>query len=40
MTTGFLEIPGNMVVESRERGAGAGIAIGEPPYYSISETTP
>ena len=28
MTTGFLEVPGNMVAESRERGAGAGIAIG------------
>jgi len=28
MTTGFLEIPGNMVAESRERGAGAGIALG------------
>ncbi len=28
MTTGFLEIPGNMVAESRERGAGAGIPLG------------
>jgi len=28
MTTGFLEIPGNMVAESREHGAGAGIPLG------------
>jgi putative exosortase-associated protein (TIGR04073 family) len=28
MTTGFLEIPGNMVAESRKHGAGAGIPIG------------
>jgi putative exosortase-associated protein (TIGR04073 family) len=28
MTTGFLEVPGNMVAESRERGAGAGIPLG------------
>ncbi len=28
MTTGFLEIPGNMVAESRERGAGAGVPLG------------
>ncbi len=28
MTVGFLEIPGNMVAESRERGAGAGIPLG------------
>jgi len=28
MTTGFLEIPGNMVAESRDRGAGAGIPLG------------
>ncbi len=28
MTTGFLEIPGNMMAESRERGAGAGIPLG------------
>ena len=28
MTTGFLEIPGNMVAESRKHGAGAGIPLG------------
>ena len=28
MTTGFLEIPGNMVTESRKHGAGAGIPLG------------
>jgi putative exosortase-associated protein (TIGR04073 family) len=28
MAVGFLEVPGNMVAESRERGAGAGIALG------------
>jgi putative exosortase-associated protein (TIGR04073 family) len=28
MTTGFLEIPGNMVAETREHGAGAGIPLG------------
>jgi putative exosortase-associated protein (TIGR04073 family) len=28
MTTSFLEIPGNMVAESREHGAGAGIPLG------------
>lgn len=28
MTTGFLEIPGNMVAESRKRGAGAGVPLG------------
>jgi putative exosortase-associated protein (TIGR04073 family) len=28
MTTGFLEIPGNMVAQSREHGAGAGIPLG------------
>ena len=28
MTTGFLEIPGNMVVESRKHGAGAGLPLG------------
>jgi putative exosortase-associated protein (TIGR04073 family) len=28
MTTGFLEIPGNMVEESRKHGAGAGIPLG------------
>ena len=28
MTTGVLEIPGNMVAETREHGAGAGIPLG------------
>jgi putative exosortase-associated protein (TIGR04073 family) len=28
MTTGFLEIPGNMLVESRERGPGMGAPLG------------
>jgi putative exosortase-associated protein (TIGR04073 family) len=28
MTTGFLEIPGNMVAESREHGPGMGIPLG------------
>ena len=28
MTTGFLEIPGNMVAESDKHGAGAGIPLG------------
>ena len=28
MTTGFLEVPGNMVAESRKHGAGAGIPLG------------
>ncbi len=28
MTTGFLEIPGNMVAESHKHGAGAGIPLG------------
>jgi putative exosortase-associated protein (TIGR04073 family) len=28
MTTGFLEIPGNMVAESRKHGAGAGVPLG------------
>jgi len=28
MTTCFLEVPGNMVAESREHGAGAGIPLG------------
>jgi putative exosortase-associated protein (TIGR04073 family) len=28
MTTGFLEIPGNMMAESRKHGAGAGIPLG------------
>ncbi len=28
MTTGFLEIPGNMVVQIRENGVGTGIALG------------
>jgi len=28
MTTGFLEIPGNMVVQTRENGVGTGIALG------------
>jgi len=28
MTTAFLEVPGNMVAETRERGAGEGIPLG------------
>jgi putative exosortase-associated protein (TIGR04073 family) len=28
MTTGFLEIPGNMVAETRKRGAGGGVPLG------------
>ena len=28
MTTGFLEVPGNMVAESRKHGAGAGVPLG------------
>ncbi len=28
MTTGFLEIPGNIVAETREHGAGAGVPLG------------
>ncbi len=28
MTTGFLEIPGNMVAETREHGPGMGIPVG------------
>jgi len=28
MTTGFLEIPGNMMVETRKHGAGAGVPLG------------
>jgi putative exosortase-associated protein (TIGR04073 family) len=28
MTTGFLEIPGNMVAETRKHGAGGGIPLG------------
>ncbi len=28
MTTSFLEVPGNMVVESRERGPGMGVPLG------------
>ena len=28
MTTGFLELPGNIVVETRERGAAEGIPLG------------
>ena len=28
MTTGFLELPGNMVVETRERGPAEGIPLG------------
>ena len=28
MTTGFLEVPGNMVAQSRVRGAGEGIPLG------------
>lgn len=28
MTTGFLEVPGNMVAETRKRGAGMGVPLG------------
>jgi putative exosortase-associated protein (TIGR04073 family) len=28
MTTGFLELPGNIAVETEERGPGAGIPVG------------
>jgi hypothetical protein len=31
MTTRFLEIPGNMVAESRKHGAGAGVPLGFVP---------